>query len=176
MIYFDNAATTLQKPSSVWRAVVQAVESCGNPGRSGHKAAMRAAEKVYDCRCLAADFFGLKDPERVVFTMNATHGLNIAIRTLVKPGDRVLISGFEHNAVTRVLHLLKADVRIAGRKLFSWDNTLSEFERELQKGVDAAVFTHVSNVFGYILPVEQMGDLCRQYGVPFIIELWASAV
>ena len=174
MIYLDNGATSFHKPHEVYQAVCHAMRTCANPGRGGYPAAMAAGDVVYGCREEAGKLFDCK-PEQVVFTSNCTHGLNIAIRTLVKPGSRVLISGFEHNAVTRTLHLLKADVRIAGRKLFSWENILSEFERELRKGVDAAVFTHVSNVFGYILPVEQMGMLCRQYGVPFIIDAAQSA-
>ena len=110
-----------------------------------------------------------------MFTSNCTHGLNIAIRTLVKPGSRVAISGFEHNAVTRPLHGLGADILVAGQKLFDWDDTLTQFERALHRGVDAAVFTHVSNVFGYVLPVEEMAELCRKYGVPFILDAAQSA-
>jgi selenocysteine lyase/cysteine desulfurase len=86
----------------------------------------------------------------------------MAIRTLVKPGSRVVISGFEHNAVTRPLHGLGADVHVAGRKLFDQADTLQSFEAALRKGMDAAVFTHVSNVFGYILPVE---ELARRTGL-----------
>ena len=103
------------------------------------------------------------------------HGLNIAIRTLVKPGSRVLISGFEHNAVTRPLKALGAKLIIAGRKLFDWAQLLEQWEAGLQSGVDCAVFTHVSNVFGYILPVEEMAALCRYYGVPFVIDAAQSA-
>ena len=129
---------------------------------------------MFQCREEAAALFDCQ-PEQVVFTSNCTHGLNIAIRSLVKPGARVLISGFEHNAVTRPLHLLGADIRVAGRKLFDWEDTLADFEKELRRGVDAAVFTHVSNVFGYILPVEELAVLCRRYGVPFIIDAAQSA-
>ena len=89
-------------------------------------------------------------------TSNCTHGLNIAINTLVKPGDRVVISGFEHNAVTRPLYARNANITVAGRKLFDWDDTLEQFENALKKGADTAIFTHVSNVFGYILPIEDL--------------------
>jgi len=85
-----------------------------------------------------------------------------------------VVSGFEHNAVTRPLHALGAKLRIAGRKLFDWEDTLSAFETQLE-GADAAVFTHVSNVFGYILPVEQMAALCRKKGIPFLIDAAQSA-
>ena len=174
MIYLDNGATSLRKPESVYRAVEKAMRSFANPGRGGYSAAMGAARQVYACREKAAKLFECQ-PEQVVFTSNCTHGLNIAIRSLVNPGDRVVISGFEHNAVTRPLHALGAQIRVAGRRLFDWDNTLAEFERALHAGADAAVFTHVSNVFGYILPVEEMASLCRRYGVPFILDAAQSA-
>ena len=174
MIYLDNGATTLQKPPSVIQAVARALQTCGNPGRGGHAAAMEAARVVYATRALAAEFFGAK-PENVVFTGSCTHGLNIAIRTLVKPGDQVVISGFEHNAVTRPLYALNAKISIAGRKLFDRQNTLEEFENIIKNGVKAAVFTHVSNVFGFILPVEKMAEICRKYNVPFIIDAAQSA-
>lgn len=169
MIYLDNGATSFPKIPAVSKAMLRAMETCANPGRGGHCPAMKAMETVYQCREEAATLFDCQ-PEQVVFTSNCTHALNIAIRTLVKPKSRVLISGFEHNAVTRPLHLLDADILVKGRKLFDWHNTLEEFEEGLRSGVDAAIFTHVSNVFGYILPAEQMAALCRKYKVPFIVD------
>ena len=174
MIYLDHGATSFHKPPAVRAAVLSAMERCANPGRGGYPAAMAAAEVVYGCREAAGKLFHCQ-PEQVVLTMNCTHGLNIAVRTLVKPGARVLISGFEHNAVTRPLHALGAKITVAGRKLFDWQEMLEQWERGLQRGQDAAVFTHVSNVFGYILPVEEIAALCRRYGVPFIIDAAQSA-
>lgn len=174
MIYLDNGATSYRKPQCVYHGVLSAMQRCANPGRGGYAAANAAAAAVFHCRQTAAQMFDCQ-PEQVVFTSNCTHGLNIGIHSLVKPGSRVVISGFEHNAVTRPLHLLGAKLTVAGRRLFDWDDTLTEFEKALQKGQDAAVFTHVSNVFGYILPVEQMAALCRSYGVPFIIDAAQSA-
>ena len=174
MIYLDNGATSFHKPPQVYRAVAAAMETCANPGRGGYGAAMEAARVVYDCRETASELFECR-PEQVVFTANCTHGLNIAIRSLVRPGGRVVISGFEHNAVTRPLHALGARMTVAGRKLFDWGDTLEEFEKALQNGADAAIFTHVSNVFGYILPVEELADMCRKRGVPFLIDAAQSA-
>lgn len=173
MIYLDNGATSFQKPEGVYRAVQRAMRTCANPGRGGYGAAMEASRVVYSCREEAAKLFGCR-PEQVALTTSCTHGLNIAIRCLVKPGKRVVVSGFEHNAVTRPLHALAAEIRVAGRKLFDWEDTLEQFEKEL-KGADAAVFTHVSNVFGYILPVEEMAALCRMRGIPFVIDAAQSA-
>ena len=174
MIYLDNGATSLRKPPAVAAAVRSALYRCGNPGRGGHRAAMEAARTVYRCRERAGEMFECA-PEQVVFTSNCTHGLNIALRTLVKPGDRVVITGFEHNAVTRTLRGLGAEVVVAGRKLFDWADTLNEWEAALKTGVQAAVFTHVSNVFGYILPVHAMARLCRQYRIPFVMDAAQSA-
>ena len=174
MIYLDSGATSFPKPDGVKRAVMWAMDHCANPGRGGYDAAMEAARTVYACRKAAAELFDCL-PEQVVFTTSCTHGINIAIRSLVPKGGRVVISGFEHNAVTRMLHGLQAQVTVAGRKLFDWADTLECFEKALRKGQDAAVFTHVSNVFGYILPVREMAALCRSYGVPFVIDGAQSA-
>lgn len=174
MIYLDNAATSFLKPPAVKRAMLNAMERCANPGRGGYEAAMAAAETVFRCRETAGKLFHCS-PEQVVFTSNCTHGLNMAILTLVRPGGRVLISGFEHNAVTRPLHALDAEIVTAGSRLFDWADILEQFERGLRSGVDAAVFTHVSNVFGYILPVDEMAALCKKYHVPFVVDAAQSA-
>lgn len=174
MTYLDHGATSFPKPQKVRSAVQQAMLRCANPGRGGYPAAMEAEKVVYDCREVAAEFFGCL-PEQVVFTFNCTHGLNIAIRSLVQPGGRVLVSGFEHNAVMRPLYALNARVEIAGRKLFDWEDTLKDFDRKLERGVDAVIVTHVSNVFGYILPVEQIAELCRMRQIPLVIDAAQSA-
>ena len=174
MIYLDHGATAFPKAPGVAAAMFEALGRCANPGRGGYPAAMAAAEEVYACRELASKLFDCQ-PEQVVFTSSCTQGLNTAIRTLVKPGDRVVITGFEHNAVTRPLHGLGADMVVAGRKLFDWEDTLTCWEAALKTRPVAAVFTHVSNVFGYVLPIEQMAELCRKYRVPFLVDGAQSA-
>ena len=174
MIYLDAGATTLRKPPEVARAMLRAMEQCASPGRGGHEAAMAAAEAVYDCRVRAAALFDAQ-PEQVVFTMNATHALNLAIKTLVKPGGRAVISGFEHNAVLRPLHHLGAEIIVAGRRLFDPADTLAAFEAAVTPDTQAVVCTHVSNVFGYILPLEEIAALCRARGVPLIVDASQSA-
>lgn len=174
MIYLDSGATSFPKPPAVRRAVGETLMRCANPGRGGYGAAMEASNTVFRCREAAGRLFSCQ-PEQVALTMNCTHGLNIAIRSLVKPGMRVVVSGFEHNAVTRPLHALGAKMLIAGRKLFDWEDTLAHFRRCLDAGAEAAVFTHVSNVFGYILPVEEMAAMCRERGIPFALDAAQSA-
>ena len=113
MIYLDSAATTFQKPPTVARAMTEALSTMGSPGRGGHPLAMRAADTAFRCRSELAALFNMKEPERVIFTTNATHGLNIAIKSLVPRGGRVVVSGYEHNAVTRPLAALGADISAA---------------------------------------------------------------
>ena len=174
MIWLDAAATTLRKPEEVGVAMVDALERCGNAARGGHAAARLADETLFCCRELAGELFDTP-PERVVLTMNATHGLNIAIRSLVRPGDRVLVSGFEHNAVMRPLYALGARVTVAGRRLFDPADTLCCWEQSLRQRPNAAICAHVSNVFGYILPMDEIAALCRGYGVPLIVDASQSA-
>ena len=174
MIYLDNGATYFPKPPQVIRAAAKTMACAANPGRGGYEAAMEAARTVFDCREQAAKLFSCS-PEQVVLTANCTHGLNIAIESIIKPGRRVLVSGFEHNAVMRPLYARDCRVTVAGRRLFCRDALLEEFRAALRQGMDGAVFTHVSNVFGFILPVQEMAALCRAAGVPFILDAAQSA-
>ncbi len=174
MIYLDSAATTLQKPMAVSCAVQKAIQTCASVGRGGHKAAEAAAKTVFEARKAAAELFEA-EPEQVIFTMNATHGLNIAIHSLVPQGAKVVVSGFEHNAVMRPLYARQAQIITAGRRLFSPEDTLEAFENALRQQPAAAVCTHCSNVFGYILPIEEIARLCRFYGVPLIVDASQSA-
>ena len=157
MTYLDHGATSFHKPPAVAEAMRCALENCANPGRGGYTAAMTAARTVLRCREKAARLFDCQ-PEQVVFTGNCTQGLNMAIRTLVKPGDTVVISGFEHNAVTRTLRALDARVEVAGRRLFDWEDTLTDFDRKY----GAAVVIDAAQSAGS-LPVK-----LRSFGADFI--------
>ncbi len=176
MIYLDSAATTLEKPRSVPAAAAWAMTHMASPGRGGHPASALAADTMYRCRELAAELFGVGDPERVILTSNATHGLNIAIRSLVERGSTVLISGYEHNAVTRPLYALPdVKVKIAAGPLFDADGVYEAFRRELTPDVDAVICNHVSNVFGFVQPVDRIAALCRERGAPLIVDASQSA-
>ena len=176
MIYLDSAATTLEKPPSVPAAAARAMTQLARPGRGGHRAGLAAAELVYQMREQAAKLFHVSDLECVVLTNNATHGLNIAIRSLVKEGGTVVISGYEHNAVTRPLHAIPGvTVKVAAGPLFDADGVYAAFERAVTPGVDAVICNHVSNVFGFIQPVERIARLCRERGVPLIVDASQSA-
>ena len=174
MIWLDSAATSFQKPASVRFAVWKAMMTLSSPGRGGYASAMAAADTVFRCRSVLGDMFGVRDPERVIFTSSATHGLNIAIKSLVSSGERVVISGYEHNAVVRPLRALGADVRVAESPLFDSDAALKAFQKNLP-GASAAICCHVSNVFGYVLPLKEIAGMCRREGVPLIVDASQSA-
>lgn len=144
------------------------------PGQGAYNAAMHAADKVYECRELACRLFNFDKPEHVVFTLNATHALNIAIKTLVRRESRVVISGYEHNSVTRPLHEDGAKVSVAAGRLFDRNSALAAFEEKIP-GADLVVCNHVSNVFGFIQPVYEISEICSRFGVPLIIDASQSA-
>ena len=179
MIYLDNAATTLQKPKSVKKAINAALRDSGGAGRGGHRAAVRAAEILYEARETAAELFHMREPERVIFTSNGTHALNIAIKSLVPRGGRVVISGFEHNAVVRPLFRLAQELGVKTdvlpTPLFEPEMAVTLFELALQGDVSLVICTHVSNAFGYVLPVERIWELCKRQGVPMIVDAAQSA-
>lgn len=176
MIYLDSAATTMEKPPAVARATAWAMTHMASPGRGGHRAGMRAADTLFELRDTAAQLFDVPSPDRVVLTYNATHALNMAIHALVRPGDTVLISGYEHNAVTRPLCARKdVTLRVAQAPVFDQAGMLEAFRRELERGVDVVICTHVSNVFGFILPIEELAQLCRERCVPLLVDASQSA-
>ena len=176
MIYFDSGATTLEKPASVRWAMARAVNTMSSPGRGSHQATRLAEETDYACRTAAARLFGVEDESNVIFTSNATHGLNIAIHTLVQPGSRVVISGYEHNAVTRPLHAIpNVTLTVLDTPLFQPERMVEELKEALGHGADVVICNHVSNVFGCIQPVDEIAELCRRHRVPLIVDASQSA-
>ena len=118
----------------------------------------------------------MEDESNVVFTSNATHGLNIAIHTLVQPGSRVVISGYEHNAVTRPLHAIpNVTLTVLNTLPFQPERMIEELKTALAQGVDVVICNHVSNVFGCVQPVGEMAALCAEAGVPFVLDASQSA-
>lgn len=178
MIYLDNAATTLVKPKSVTRAMLRTMGTCANPGRGGHRAAMEAARVVYACRESVAELFDLLEPERVVFTQNATHALNIAIKSLLHDGGHAIISGYEHNSVVRPLTELEpigVSYTVADAPLFQPEETIRAMERAIRPDTVCIICNHVSNVFGFIQDLQAVNALCRKHGLWLIADLSQSA-
>ncbi len=174
MIYLDNAATSLPKPQSVEHAMVWGLNQLPSPGRGSGSGADAAAEVLFSLRMEAGAQFHCQ-PEQVILTSSCTHGLNIAIKSLVNPGDRVVVSCMEHNAVMRPLYAIGAEIHVAGSKLFDSQQLLEELDRLLTPDTRLCVMTHVSNVFGWQLPVEEAAALCKTRGIPFVLDAAQSA-
>ncbi len=179
MIYFDSAATAFLRPAAVGRAVSRSLRSHAGYGRSGHIAAAQAAREVYACRETAAALFDVSLPEQVVFCYNATHALNTAIFGLALPGKTAVISGYEHNAVTRPLQARQArgqgNVVVAESPPFDSQKALEAFDALLDASCGLCVCTMVSNVYGNILPVAEIGALCAKRGIPFVVDASQAA-
>ena len=175
MNYLDNAATTLVKPRAVGEAVHRALTGAAGYARGSYAAAQRAGDLVYDCREQAAALFGLYDPSRVVFTQNATHALNIAIHALARPGMKAAVSGFEHNAVMRPLALHGIDPAVLHTPLWQPERMVKEVRRAIGEGTELFILNHVSNVFGAVCPLDEIGRLLSAAGVPLILDASQSA-
>ena len=177
MIYLDNAATTYPKPLSVRRALSNAAQFSANPGRGGHKPAMTAAENIYKCRVKASELFGADSPENVIFTPGCTYSINMVIKGLLKSGGHVVVSDMEHNAVMRPLNALTESgvTYTVVRASEDDDETIAAFRNALRENTRLVVCTHVSNVWGVRLPVERLAALCRQYGIPIMVDAAQSA-
>lgn len=176
MIYWDNAATTWPKPTTVRFSICKALTLYGaNPGRAGHDMAMRAAEQLYECRQAVADFFGLSDPSGVVFTANCTAALNMVIRGLLQEGGRAITSDLEHNAVMRPLSAWARE----RYDIVPWcqdeDELVERFRRAIRPDTRLLIVTHASNVFGVTLPIRKLGELAHRYGLRFCVDAAQTA-
>ncbi len=179
LAYLDNAATTFPKPPAVIEAMARCMrESGGNPGRGSHTMALRAAEVLYACREEAAAFFGASGADKIVFTMNTTYALNIAVKSVLHPGDHVLISDSEHNSVFRPI-AQAASRREISYSVFSTEGTdediLRSIRSKLRPETRLLVCAHVPNTANTVLPAAKIGALCRARGITFILDGAQSA-
>ena len=178
MIYLDHAATSWPKPPEVLAAMHDFLEHAGgNPGRSGHRLSVAAGRIVYDAREAIAELFNAADPLRVIFTLNATHAINIALLGLLRPGARVVTSGIEHNAVMRPLRGLEQQgVQVAVIPCRA-DGTLdlAAAEQTITPGTRLVVLNHASNVMGTILPVAQVAALAQRSGALLLVDAAQTA-
>ena len=185
MIYFDNAATTFPKPISVYSEVEHCIRSyCGNPGRGSHSLSRAAAEKIYDCREEAASFFGLEAPENVIFTVNTTTALNMAIKGILRHGDHVLISDMEHNSVLRPIARLAEEGRITydifptfsdNETMPTSDRICREISCRILPQTRAVICAHASNICSSSLPLTEIGAFCHAHGLYLIVDGAQSA-
>ena len=177
MIYFDNAATTMQKPACVVQAVAEAMCSLGNSGRGVHSGALSASRIIYDTRAALAQLFGAESPERIAFTANSTESLNIAIKGVLNPGDHVITTALEHNSVLRPLFELEdRGVELTILPADAMGNILYEdFEKEIRPNTAAIVTTHGSNLTGNLLNIQQIGSIARKHGLIYIVDASQTA-
>jgi len=175
MIYFDNAATTGKKPKTVVQAVENAlINYSANPGRSGHDLSVKCANAVYGVRNKIANFFGADGPENIVFTLNCTHSINTVLKGVLHKGDHVVVSSLEHNAVMRPLKKIGVNFDIA--TVYRDDaQTLEEFKRKIKVNTRLVLVTGASNVTGKILPIEEIGNVCKKRGVYFCVDAAQTA-
>lgn len=179
LIYMDNGATSFPKPPAVWEAMERFLrEVGGSPGRSGHRLSQEAARIVFNCRESLAALFGVPDSRRIVFTVNATEALNVAILGLLKRGDRVVTTSMEHNSVMRplralvrsrgiLLDIVKSDG--AGRV------NLQRLGEALAAGPRLVVVNHASNVTGAVAPLAEIGPMVKDAGSLFLVDAAQSA-
>jgi len=173
MIYLDNAATTFPKPPQVAKAVYDYMTGMGaNINRGCYDSAYQAEEAVFETRELLATLFHAPDCRNVVFTKNVTESLNVLMKGLLHPGDHVLVSSMEHNAVMRPLvQLEKQGVTFTRMPCDETGMLLtSALESCLTPQTKAVVMTHTSNVCGTILPIEAVGRFCKERGLVFIVD------
>ncbi|MEK6599301.1 MAG: aminotransferase class V-fold PLP-dependent enzyme [Deltaproteobacteria bacterium] len=178
MIYLDNAATSYPKPESVYKRIDHILRHIGgNPGRSGHRMALDASRVIFEARESAARLFNIKDASRIVFTKNATEAINVALKGILKPGDHVVTTSIEHNAVVRPLKRLERDgVKVARVKADKEGWTLpKDIEKAITNKTKLVSVVHASNVFGAVLPVAEIGSVCRKKGIIFMIDAAQTA-
>ncbi|MBP3667731.1 MAG: aminotransferase class V-fold PLP-dependent enzyme [Clostridia bacterium] len=189
LVYLDHAATSYPKPPTVMAAVSDCMKYCGgNPGRGSHPLAMGAASEIYSCREMAAEMFGA-EPDRVIFTLNTTHALNLAIKGLAGRGKQgsggfhVLCSDMEHNAVYRPLYRLAVE-GIIDLEVFDTfpaapvrteDLILRSLTSRIRPDTRMVVCSHASNICSAILPIRRIGELCRRRGIHLVVDAAQSA-
>lgn len=178
MIYFDNSATSWPKPPGVKAAMANFLDEIGaNTGRSGHSRSIEAARTLYDAREALAALFNVRDPLRIVFTLNATDALNLALNGILRPGDHVVTSSVEHNSMMRPLR----DLEKRGVKLTvvpcSEEGSLDpeDVRKNIRSRTRLIALNHASNVTGALLPIREIGQATRRHDLLFLVDAAQTA-
>lgn len=174
MIYLDNAATTFPKPECVYEAMDKFLREKGaNPGRAGHRMSVEAEQEIEKARFTVAGFLGVKSPERLVFTFNATDALNMGIKGLLCKGDHVITSRLEHNSVSRPLSGLEKQGAITVTRVENSDDGFispDDIRKAVRSNTKLIVCTHSSNVLGTIQPIREIGEVARERDIVFMVD------
>jgi cysteine desulfurase/selenocysteine lyase len=173
-IYLDNAATSWPKPEAVYRAVDDYQQRLGAPAGRGAYAEVAETERmVLSCRKNVAQLIGASDPSRIVFTQNGTDSLNLALHGLLRPGDHVVTTVCEHNSVLRPLRFL-AEHRAVTTTYVGCDRQgyvdPEDIRRAITPQTRLIALIHASNVTGAIQPIESVGQIAAEGGVPFLVD------
>jgi cysteine desulfurase / selenocysteine lyase len=179
MIYLDNAATSFPKPEQVYKALDQyARKSLANPGRAGHRMAVEAKATLDNARHRLNRFFKGQGPERFAFAMNCTDALNMAIKGTLNPGDHVITTELEHNSVSRPLVQFAETGMITLTQVKS-DSTGTvdpgEIKKAIQPKTRMVAITHASNVLGTVQPIAEIGAICREHNILFLVDVAQTA-
>lgn len=178
MIYLDNAATTFPKPEAVYDAVMDCMKNyCANPGRSGHKLAMKSAREIYDARENIAKLFNIDNPMNIVFTNNATDSLNLAIKGIVNSGDHIITTSMEHNSVIRPIKALEK---------LGIENTIvqcdkdgfldvKDLEKAIKPNTKLIVTTHASNVCGTLIDIKTVSEIAKLHNILYLVDASQTA-
>ena len=176
--YLDNAATSWPKPETVYQAVDHFMREVGaTPGRGGHRREEMAAHIADQARAALAELFLAPDPDGVVFTMNATQAINMALKGLLRPGDHVITSSIEHNAMWRPLKALEQRAVAVTAISCKKDGVLlpEDVKAAIRPQTRLIAMLHASNVLGTILPVAEIGKLAHERGIPFLVDAAQTA-
>ena len=177
MIYFDNAATSMQKPKEVAEAVIRAMGTLGNAGRGAHEASLDASRSIFEVREQMAEFFHGEDPSGIAFTLNSTESLNTAIKGILNPGDHVVTTVLEHNSVLRPLYEMeKRGVELTILPCDAFGMVYPEdFFQAVRSNTRAFICTHGSNLTGNVLDIEGIGRGAKDRGLLFIVDASQTA-
>lgn len=178
MVYVDNASTSWPKPESVYLAMDEFLRNnAGNPGRGSHSMALAAAEILEETRALLSRLFNIPIPERIIFTLNCTDAINIALKGLLKPGDHVLTDSIGHNSVVRPLKKLEHNRVLVNRLTPLSNGVLSpkDIATAITEKTRLLVVTHGSNVNGLVQPIEEYGKVAKKYGIAFMVDAAQTA-
>ncbi len=178
VIYFDNAATSWPKPEVTYAAMAHYAREIGaNPGRSGHRRSIDAGRVMLAAREAVCSLIGTQDPLRIVFTKNATEALNIAVLGFLTPGDHVITSSMEHNSLMRPLRALeKCGVGLTCVPCAATGEIdPQDVRRAVRPNTVAVYLTHASNVTGTIMPVGEIGRICRECDLTFCVDAAQTA-
>ena len=172
MIYLDNAATTMHKPQAVIEAVTQAMKNMGNAGRGAHEAALDASRTIYDAREKLCEFLNAKSPKEIIFTMNATESLNVAIKGILNEKDHVITTMLEHNSVLRPLYEMEAKgVKLTIVKSNTLGNiSYDEVAQAISPKTKAIICTGASNLTGNRVDLKRMGEMARANKLLFVVD------